>query len=197
MLGRGTSLLATVALFTFAVVSLAGEKAGKSEGPALPYEDWGACPFECCTYRDWTASAPTAVLKERRKRSPVAFQLQSGDQVRGITGVVVTSNPGRLEVLKPFTLGEKPNRTALVKKGDVLFLIHYTGEGYSLFWFNGHIYSDMLDEADRVDLNPPPGANYRTISKAQVAWWVKVRNADGRVGWTDQSGNFDHMDRCA
>src|SRR5437773_1794841 len=23
--------------------------------PELPYYDWGACPFECCTYREWIA----------------------------------------------------------------------------------------------------------------------------------------------
>ena len=27
-----------------------------NDGPALPYYDWGACPFECCTYRAWTTN---------------------------------------------------------------------------------------------------------------------------------------------
>ena len=28
-----------------------------SGAPPMPYIDQGACPFECCTYRDWVAEA--------------------------------------------------------------------------------------------------------------------------------------------
>lgn len=51
---------------------LAGACASSSGPPALrlPFEDHGACPFECCTYREWTVEEPTVLYRERDVRSP-------------------------------------------------------------------------------------------------------------------------------
>ena len=31
----------------------------------------------------------------------------------------------------------------------------------------------------------------------QVTWWVKIKSAEGWVGWTDETENFSNMDSCA
>jgi hypothetical protein len=53
--------------------TVAGEQNTK---PRLPYLDWGACPFECCTYREWVAIAPIDVYKSRDEKSNVVFKLK-------------------------------------------------------------------------------------------------------------------------
>src|SRR6476646_7599510 len=76
----------------------ASTPAVRYEGPPLPFEDEGACPFEGCTYRAWTTNMPVRVLKERREDSPVAFELPKGARVTALTGVVVTVVPGIVEL---------------------------------------------------------------------------------------------------
>lgn len=195
-LGRGTSTCAAVAVLALVCSSLAPADQGNSASPSVPFYDWGACPFECCTYREWTANAPTTLMKETRPDSPIAFELAAGESVMGLTGVVVTSRPGRLLARRTFTLGEKPHRTASVQRGDAVYVIHYTSEGFSLFWFKGRLYSDQLDVESVDDPKFPSNTDFRVMSTPKVTWWVKVRNAEGQTGWTFQSENFDHMDAC-
>jgi hypothetical protein len=70
-------------------------------GPPLPYEDSGACPFECCTYREWAVQAETTVRSARDDAAPVAFRVRPGQRVTGVTGVVVTTKLGRAVVSGP------------------------------------------------------------------------------------------------
>src|SRR3954464_4983659 len=68
------------------------------EGPPLPFEDDGACPFEGCTYRAWTTNMPVRVLTERRQDAPLAFELPKGARVTAVPGLVLTVVPGIFEL---------------------------------------------------------------------------------------------------
>jgi hypothetical protein len=159
----------------------------------MPFYDWGACPFEGCTYRRWQALQHVTVWNTRNHRQ-IAFTIKSGEWVRGITGVVVTTRPGISKVLEKMTVGEGPS--VAVSPGDLLYTLHYVGEGYDLFWFQGRTYSDQIS-GDRDPDPPPPGTKIQIISRPQAVWWVKVRNAKGQVGWTDQTDRFTNMDQFA
>lgn len=71
-------------------------------GPPVPYEDSGACPFEGCVYRTWTANRAVVVRNQRRAEASVAFRLAEGARVQALTGVVVTTQAGRAEFNEPF-----------------------------------------------------------------------------------------------
>src|SRR5580658_4963818 len=61
--------------------------------PALPFYDWGACPYETCGYRQWTAHRSVTVYDTwKAERRPIA-QLAVGVQVTGITGAGIPSSP--------------------------------------------------------------------------------------------------------
>lgn len=152
------------------------------DGPPLPFEDAGACPFEGCTYRAWTTNMPVRVLKERRQDAPVAFELPKGAPVTALTGVVVTVVPGIVELTQPTEI-ETPQGTVAMKAGDVFYLLTYQGEGYGKAWINGRLYSDV----DLSTFKPKRGAT--------AIWWVQVRNTRGQVGWTHHPEAFDGKDR--
>ena len=154
-------------------------------GPPSHYEDWGACPFECCTYRSWTVLLPTAIYKQRVETSPVAFRAVKGERVTGVTGLVITTKAGKAVVEKVTTLGEQRQKVT-VKRGDALYLLHYEGEGFYKIWFGGRIYSAQLDDGDAI----------RKVSEPQTVWWVKVKNRRGQVGWSKQTKHFGNMDAC-
>src|SRR6476646_10496452 len=61
--------------------------AASADAPPDPFIHKGACPFECCTYRDWTASKTITLVNAPRLQKTVAT-IKSGGVVRGVTGDV-------------------------------------------------------------------------------------------------------------
>jgi hypothetical protein len=161
---------------------LAASPPVKYEGPPLPFEDEGACPFEGCTYREWTATANVTVLRERRQDAPVAFELMKGARVTALTGVVVTVVPGIVQ-LDQATDVETGQGAIHLGAGQVFYLLTYQGEGYSKAWINGQVHTDVEVAA------------YKPKRLASGIWWVQVRNARGQVGWTRHPESFDGKDR--
>jgi hypothetical protein len=154
---------------------------GQNSRPPIPFVDKGACPFECCTYRDWTVDKPTAVRSTMSDRSRIAFRLRKGEKVRGVTGIVVTSQPGEMRVLKRTKIGR-----FIAKPGDRLYLLTYIGEGFHRVWFKGKISEEETYDETK----------FRQIRAPRSVWWVKVRNARGQIGWSREPDNFGNKDQC-
>jgi hypothetical protein len=189
-----------VCLFT----ALTALPAFGQEQPPLPYIDQGACPFECCTYRLWKAKEVVVAYVEPKEGAPVAFTIKKRQQVTAETGFVVTSKAGITKVLKPIKLGyEKDSKDPTpkplldLKPGELLYTLHYLGEGFDLFWYKGKVYSDQIS-SDKPDPSPPaPERNLQVLSRPVDAWWVKVRTKEGRVGWIKDPPYFENSDACA
>lgn len=168
--------------------------------PALPHYDWGACPFECCTYREWKANQTVVAYSDYKDGASVVFTIKKGEWVTAETGVVITTKTGITKVLKSMKLGyqEGQKEPSLdVKPGDILYILHYTGEGFDLFWFKGKKYYDQI-AADKTDPNPPPPElNVQVISRPDADWWVRVKNKKGQTGWIKNPPYFENADACA
>jgi len=177
-------------ILVVAVLALAAGAAAPADdaSPRTPYLDWGACPFECCVYGTWTASQATNVLTSRRTGAAVAFRLKPGDKVYVSTGVVVTTRPGRIRALEAVTLGEGTEAVSL-KPGELIYILHYLGEGYHLLWFNGHTLSDEIEPVEQAK-------NLELLEPPETHWWVKIKNRSGRVGWSEHPEHFMGNDAC-
>jgi hypothetical protein len=148
----------------------------------LPYKDVGACPFECCTYRQWTAKKNLILYKNMSESSPIAFRVTKGEKVTGMTGVVITTVAGKAEILKNQTL---ESSKVQVKKGDTLFLLTYLGEGWFRIWYQGKFFEDD-GYANGIKI----------LSMPKAVWWVKIKNRKGQIGWTKSSDEFNNQDQC-
>lgn len=167
--------------------------------PKMPYEDIGACPFECCTYREWKATARVPFLRDRRVGSGTAFVAQPGDRVRALTGVVMTTQPGRAQVDRPVDLWTTEG-TLHVVPGETLYLLTYHGEGHFAAWFKGRLYDDV-DTAMFAGVNAacdthPEKCVGRIVDKGISEWWVRVRSLKGVTGWTREPQKFSNKDAC-
>src|ERR1043165_8911274 len=198
----------TLLLVVTSLLSQTAAASAQGARKALPfyYEDHSACPFECCAYRRWSVTADTIIYKDRVEGARAAFRVKKGEHVIGLTGVVVTLKPGKAIVKKATQLGLN-GRQAQVKAGDVLYLLHYEGEGIYKFWFGGRIYEaempsapDLVNQSPADSVNQSPAEkqlrNIQLISEPQTVWWVKVRNKRGQTGWSKQDDHFGDMDAC-
>jgi hypothetical protein len=198
MIKKSISLLLIVCYIT--IEGFAFSQPENQSAPPSSFADWGACPFECCTYREWTVLSSTTLYKDRTTSSPIMFRVRRGERVMGLTGVVITIKPGKALIKKATTLGEG-SRKVHVGAGDILYLLHYQGEGYYKFWFQGKVYEEQMPSApDQIIPNqsdPDNGHQYiHMISEPMTVWWVKVKNRQGLVGWSKQTEHFGNMDAC-
>jgi hypothetical protein len=159
------------------------------EKPPANYENWGVCPFECCTYREWVADAGMQVYKRRNEKSPVLFRLQRGEAFQAVTGVIVTEKTAAITIDRPVRDGYIKGSDApqlSFKAGDVVYMLTPLGEGAYQFWYQGKVYQSG------IDLIAMPGVD---ASDAKLTWWKQVKNKAGKTGWT-KSDRFKNADAC-
>lgn len=164
------------------------EATGPSSRPPERFVAEGACPFECCTYREWDVLQTTSLTDEPFGTAVVGTVAQ-GQRVLGVTGEVHV-NPEPVAVVHehpPFDTGE------------IFFLLDYIGEGFSRYWRNGETGEEEL-WVDDFCLRPGPGCWAEYIyppGERQVPeWWVLIETKDGMRGWTDQPEHFGNKDAC-
>jgi WD domain, G-beta repeat len=145
--------------------------------PPTPYEDPGACPFEGCMYREWIVRKETIIRKENNERSPAVFNVRKGEKVVAVTGTVITLQPGYAEALT-----RVQTEGGWLEPGDIVYLLHYMGEGGWMIWVNGKIDGKGMTE------------NFEILHYPETVWWVKIRNMKGQVGWSNQTDNFGNVD---
>lgn len=149
--------------------------------PRLPFVDKGACPFECCTYREWNVIKPTAIRTRMSDRSAVLFKAAKDEKIRGVTGVVITTRAGVVRVLKNTKVGD-----ISVSKGETLYLLTYLGEGFYKVWRKGRIIEENMTEEGSL----------KVVSQPLSVWWMKVKNQRGQTGWSREPDNFGNKDKC-
>ncbi len=171
-------ILLSVAIVTFCFGSLMAQR---PNSPRLPFVDKGACPFECCTYREWSVIKPTAIRTGMSDRSAVLFKVAKDEKVSGVTGVVITTRAGIARVLKNTKVGN-----VNVSKGETLYLLTYLGEGFFKVWRKGRIIEENMTEE----------GSFKVISQPRSAWWVKIKNRRGQTGWSREPDNFGNKDKC-
>ena len=140
--------------------------------PPNVYIDKGACPFECCTYREWVARTDVALLDGPNGKKVVG-QVKKGERVLALTGEV------HCVPLRVIAQHDYPE--AGIKTGDAVYILHYEGEGYCKVWHDGKV----------VDLEDPSEG-----AKPKTTWWVKLKTRSGAIGWAVEHHNFENQDAC-
>lgn len=155
--------------------------------PPRVYVDEGACPFECCVYRQWIVEQTTTLFAEKDRTSRMIATLQPFEVVKARTGVVYT-RPAKLEVVwdhGPF------------RKGEVVYVLTYQGEGMYKVWRRGEIISsDVFFPVDPPCQGPSPACWGKLDGRPESTWWIQIETPSGQVGWTDQPEHFGNKDAC-
>jgi hypothetical protein len=149
--------------------------------PALPFYDWGECPYEGCAYRQWTAHWSVTVWDTwKQGRQPIA-QLAEGDKVTGITGVVITFKPGLIRM-------DRDLPEADLRRGDTVLTYAYRGEGFSAIWCKGRYHSHFdISFAKWPNGMGCGGAHCAGtyVDLGKKSWWAQVKLLSGRTGWAE------------
>lgn len=170
------------------------------ESPPKIYIDKGACPFECCTYRDWTVTADTALYDKPGSRE-IVDTARKGEIVKGVTGEVHLHPT-------PFTVAFEHGRFHV---GDTAYLLTYKGEGIYKVWLDGAISEEPLyfingwglqdwgyKGGKRLTCAHPSAECWGRIGgDTRSDWWVLIRTPRGKQGWTKEYSHFGNQDACS
>ena len=159
------------------VLPVGHSQSAQSATPPRLYISKGACPFECCTYRQWIANRTVALIDHPGGKS--IGQVRRLDKVLAITGEV-QAHPLR------FQIKEKglDNGVDSAPVGSTVYLLHPVGEGFWLVWFQGRA----------IEMDP----NYEG-PRPDYQWWAKIKTKSGHSGWVRMDANdlsFDNVDSC-
>jgi hypothetical protein len=153
----------------------------QSKRPELPFFDWNACPFEGCSYRQWTAQKKVLVYDTWKHTRQEVAKLAAGQKVTAVTGVVITYKPGIIRMDR-----DLPERGLM--RGDTILTYAYRGEGTSAAWVNGK-YDPSFD----ISFTKWPdgggcqrdycAATYVDLGKKE--WWAKIKLKSGQTGWVN------------
>ncbi len=191
MLGESSS---TTQLGTAPPAALESQPYILQPAPTLPFFDWGACPFEGCTYGKWTAKKVVDVFdtwKPSRKRIAT---LPTKTVVTGLSGLVITYKPGVIRLNSDLPQDG-------LQHGDTILTYTYRGEGLSAVWFKGRFYSEYdISFAKWPDgsgcLGTDCAGTY--VDLGEKVWWAKVKMRPGRLGWVNMNeAEFGGIDRFA
>ena len=164
----------------------------EADEPPLPFYDMGACPFECCSYGKWTATKETVLLKDFDDLSSSVAVVKGGEDVQGITGVVITMKPGKVKITKEGIFNvENSSEQIRLLPGDVIYHLRYVGEGNDKFWFKGIF---LVDRTSIMHVGKCEA--WEVLDLPEWVWWAKIRRQNGEVGWTREMKNFTHIDAC-
>jgi hypothetical protein len=183
-------------VFTLACLALGScGRTTQQAGPPIPFDEDGACPFQCCTYREWTVDWDTDLHTDRRDDAPVGFHVALNDTVTAITGVVTTTKVGRATAKRQVTVG---TNHVVVPAGQPLYLLRNVGGGDWKIWVNGvfdqqYIPSQGYCTADKESSDE---CALTIVQQPENVWWAKVRDARGREGWTREVDHFGNIDAC-
>lgn len=182
----------TFMLSVFVVLLLSASQTIAQKHPPRLYIDKGACPGECCTYRQWKTDITTTLFSRPDANSGRVGIARAGSKVKAITGEVHTI-AGRFITKK---------RHGRYRPGDVLWVYTYRGEGLFKVWFQGRMREEQLE------FSPWGGSSGTRCEQSgtcwgeldrqlEFTWWIKIRTADGVTGWTNQGKNFTGADACS
>ena len=170
---------------------------GRTErvGPPIPFDEPGACPFQCCTYREWSVDWGTDIRTDKRDDASVAFHVNLNDTVTALTGVVTTTKIGRATASRQVNVGA--NRVP-VAAGQPIYLLRSVGSGDWKIWMNGKTDEQYVGSPAYCASGKQTSDEcaLTVLEQPTTVWWVKVRDAQGREGWTREVDHFGNIDAC-
>jgi len=152
-----------------------------ASAPPAKYVSEGACPFECCTYREWQSIESVKLYASPETSSEVIYTTVPQEWVTAVGGFVQTEQPGRIRLKADVT--DYHDQPQVLSPGEVLATYHYLGEGCWKVW----------RQKEMTEICP---SDYDRLTDPATIWWARLRTRTGVMGWTNKPDTFDNKDAC-
>ena len=163
---------------------------------------WGACPFECCVYRDWVADSQVVVRAQPDSAAAVVATIPAGGRFEADTGFVRVTSAQLVivtDTVEAYRVTGRPDGGSpdSLAPGDTVLVLDYQGEGHYLLTDGTATYSAGQFWPGADDWQPYGGAKGTTLGRHAAQWWAHVTTSDGTEGWIDAyASDLGNVDAC-
>jgi hypothetical protein len=144
--------------------------------PPLPYTVKNVCPGEYCSFGKWKTKAKIKVFTGEGKTDTV-FSLKKDE--------TFTAVKGNMRILKTGLLMVNEDHLNF-KKGDKVYILCATSEGYFHIWYKGKNMLEQLSDflGEPYVFRPKNEKPKGTLKNRPVTeWWVFIKTKTGKQGW--------------
>lgn len=134
----------------------------------------GACPFECCVYREWTPGVEIQLVSGPRRTADPTSSVSAGEPFTADSGRVYIT--GLAVAAVHDTTDVYPDQTLV--PGDTVVLLDHVGEGHYNVWRGGEV---LQVESFWEDWRTPTTGEL--LGEYASEWWVHATTSAGERGW--------------
>jgi hypothetical protein len=158
------------------------------EAEASPTVVHDTFPFEGGLLGKWTAKEELTAYQSEGNTSVIAFTVRPDEEFTAITSNVHVDKVGIAKVdedIFPDVGNDSPNKDFFskrgLKKGDIIGVICYAGEGFCYVWVKGKVGCIGMFWLADDDPKLKKGNWIRHLGKWTL--WVKIKNKREEIGW--------------
>ena len=163
-------------LLTLALVSTSLN----AEELSIPFIVEDACPFEGCTFGEWSVLSETNIFQRPDENSMITGKLSAGTKANIVTGISYVIPGEAIVTGKPYSHAE------IMLPNKKVFILNYLGEGYSQVFLDGQFINTKIAR-EKNQCSDKPNWRYcwvTVIREPVIKWWVKVQDK----GWVLMDG---------
>ena len=161
------------------------------------YSENGVCPFEGCTYGEWSTLDRVKVFKKPHLESELVGQIPPNKKFTAKDGKIEIK-PGIAYKIKDLpSIGYTEDETTEILYDKPIYILHYVGEGYSKVYQNGkYNYLTSTPDNDSIYNLYKPHFDWLKFEKypTEFKWWVEIEFKEFK-GWILMSEKVKPIDR--
>jgi hypothetical protein len=160
------------------------------------YSEDGACPFEGCTYGEWSTNDSVKVFKEPKLNSDIIGDIPADTKFKALNGKIEVVPGLAFKVKEIPSIGYTESETSKIEYNQPIYVLHYVGEGFYKVNQNNEFGYLQLPSDEKIFNKYKSNYDWIKIEKYQTEfkWWAEIEYLDLK-GWILVSDKVVPLDK--
>jgi hypothetical protein len=148
------------------------------------YSEVGACPFEGCTYGEWSSKYKIKIFKEPKWESDIVGNIPAEKQFNAINGKIEVIPGIAYKKTELPSIGYTESEISKIEYNQPIYILHYVGEGFYKINQNNEFGYLQLPSSEKIFNEYKSDYDWIRIEKypTEFKWWVEIEYLDLK-GW--------------
>jgi hypothetical protein len=148
------------------------------------YSEFGACPFEGCSYGEWSTKGEIKVFKEPNLESDVIGNIPDKKKFNAINGKIEIAPGIAYKVKELPSTGYTESEISKIEYEKPIYVLHYVGEGFYKINQNNKFGFLQLPSNEKAFNEYKSDYDWIKIEKypTRFKWWAEIEYLDLK-GW--------------
>ncbi len=148
------------------------------------YSEVGACPFEGCTYGEWSTKDKIKIFKEPKLESDIVGNIPAEKRFNALNGKIEIVPGIAYKKTELPSIGYTESETSKIEYKQPIYILHYVGEGFYKVTQNKEFGYLQLPSDEKIFKEYESNYDWIKIEKypTEFKWWAEIEYLDLK-GW--------------